>query len=109
MNDMTRKLKFAVLGLGRMGQRHALNVAFGAPRAELVAVCDPRSTSLQWAEYNLPEGVVGFQDATQCIQESGADAVLIASETSTHAPLALEAMKAGSGCVHIRDSPYDLA
>lgn len=78
-----------------MGQRHAWNVAFAAPRAELVAVCDPRESSLQWAKDNLPERVAGYSDAAKCIRESGAEAILVASETSTHAPLALEAMAAG--------------
>jgi myo-inositol 2-dehydrogenase/D-chiro-inositol 1-dehydrogenase len=51
------KLRVAVLGCGRMGARHARNVAYFTPRAELVAVVDPSDKAQQWARENLPAGV----------------------------------------------------
>ena len=34
-----KKIKFGIVGLGRLGRRHAENVAFKVPGAELVAAC----------------------------------------------------------------------
>ncbi|WWC60052.1 uncharacterized protein I303_102615 [Kwoniella dejecticola CBS 10117] len=93
--SLQRKLKYAVLGIGRMGARHAQNLAFRTPRAELVAVCDPRQSSLKWANDNLPMGTKTFEDSDQCLGEGGIDAVLIASETGLHAKLAIDSMRAG--------------
>ena len=33
------KIKFGIVGLGRLGRKHAENIAFKVPNAELVAVC----------------------------------------------------------------------
>ncbi|WVF66965.1 hypothetical protein IAT40_001708 [Kwoniella sp. CBS 6097] len=93
--SLQRKLKYAVLGIGRMGQRHALNIAFKSPRSELVAICDPRPSSLEWSERALPAEIARFSDASNCLRDSGADAVLIASETGQHAPLTIAALNAG--------------
>ncbi|WVW83255.1 hypothetical protein I302_105274 [Kwoniella bestiolae CBS 10118] len=90
-----RKLRYAVLGLGRMGQRHALNVAFKTPRAELISVVDPRPISSEWASTSLPPSTKVFQDLKSCLEGSDVDAVLISTETATHAPLTIQALNAG--------------
>lgn len=92
---LSNKLKYAVLGVGRMGQRHALNVAFRAPRAELVAVADLKPSTPQWMKDNLPPSTKYFESYEDCLANSGADAVLIASATSWHASMAIDAMHAG--------------
>ncbi|KAK6907001.1 hypothetical protein I203_100990 [Kwoniella mangroviensis CBS 8507] len=95
--SLQRKLRYAVLGIGRMGSRHAQNIAYRTPRAELVSICDPRPTSLTWAEKHLPSDIRVYQDSKTLFNECGdeIDAVLIASETGSHASLAIEAMRAG--------------
>ncbi|KAE8539621.1 hypothetical protein D1P53_003555 [Cryptococcus gattii VGV] len=92
---LSNKLKYAVFGVGRMGQRHALNVAFRTPRAELVAVADPKPSTPQWMKDNLPPSTKYFESYEDCLANSGADAVLIASATRWHAPMAIDAMHAG--------------
>ncbi|ODN76345.1 myo-inositol 2-dehydrogenase [Cryptococcus wingfieldii CBS 7118] len=92
---LSQKLKYAVLGVGRMGQRHALNLAHRTPRAELVAIADPKPASLHWATDSLSTSVGLYTDFEQCLAESGADAVLIASETKLHAPMTIAALHAG--------------
>ncbi|KAK7222993.1 hypothetical protein V2G26_010996 [Clonostachys chloroleuca] len=82
-----RKLRVALVGLGRMGQIHAKNYAFLVPRAEVIAVCDVRDASLEWAKENLNPAVQTFKDAEDMFKNSGAEVVLIATETSKHAPL----------------------
>ncbi|WRT65304.1 uncharacterized protein IL334_002247 [Kwoniella shivajii] len=93
--SLQSKLKYAVLGLGRMGARHAQNVAFRTPRAELVAICDPRPSALESSADSLPSSVRRYTDTERCLRESGADAILIASETRLHAKLAIDSMNAG--------------
>jgi hypothetical protein len=101
----TQKLKVAIVGLGRMGSIHAMNFAYKVPRAEVVAVCDVREESLQWAKENLPAGVRGYTDVEDMFRTSGAEATLIVTETSRHAPLAELAMS--YGLVRARTCWYD--
>ena len=44
-----RNIRIGIVGVGRMGRRHAENLAFRVPGAELVAACSPISEELQWA------------------------------------------------------------
>jgi myo-inositol 2-dehydrogenase/D-chiro-inositol 1-dehydrogenase len=94
-NSAERKLKFAVFGAGRMGSRHARNVAFLTPRAQLVALVDPVQSVLDAAKEWLPKGVKLYKDVETCLKESDCEAVLIASATAAHAPDAISAIKAG--------------
>jgi scyllo-inositol 2-dehydrogenase (NAD+) len=89
---MPNRIRCAVLGLGRQGFRHAENLAFRVPGAELAAVVDAveersRKTAAdlgvsRW--YTHPEPV--FQDPD-------IDAVIIATPNDTHARLAIEAAR----------------
>ena len=47
------RLRVGIAGLGRMGRRHAENLAHRVPRAELVAACDPSADELGWAQRHL--------------------------------------------------------
>lgn len=89
------RLKVAIVGLGRMGSIHATNFAYQVPRAQVVAVCDVRQESLDWASQHLPAGVRAYTDAEDMFKTSGAEATLIVTETSRHAPLAELAMSYG--------------
>ena len=92
---MSRPLKYAVIGLGRMGARHARNIAYATPRAELVAVCDPLPATLSRAREYLPPDIIGYDNIHKCLADSGAEAVLIASSTGSHALDAIKSMEAG--------------
>ena len=48
--DNMNRLRAGIVGLGRMGRRHAENLARRVPNAELVAACDPSADELAWAE-----------------------------------------------------------
>ncbi|KAL7418287.1 hypothetical protein Q5752_006743 [Cryptotrichosporon argae] len=89
------KLRIAVLGCGRMGRRHARHVAYHVSRAELVAVCDPKPETPQWAKEELPSSVRVYADSKDVFASNEVDAVIIATDTATHADLAIAAMKAG--------------
>ena len=47
------RLRVGIAGLGRMGRRHAENLARRVPQAELVAACDPSADELGWARRQL--------------------------------------------------------
>lgn len=82
-----RRLKIALIGLGRLGAIRARILAFQQPRIELVAACDTKPGSDEWAAANLPPSVKYYADPADCMSNSGAEAVLISTATATHAPL----------------------
>ena len=51
-------VKIGIVGVGRMGRRHAENLASRVPGAELVAACSPIGEELEWARDTL--GVTGL-------------------------------------------------
>ncbi|KAF2153606.1 NAD(P)-binding protein [Myriangium duriaei CBS 260.36] len=82
-----RRLKVALVGLGRLGAIRARILAYQQPRIELVAVCDTKPGTDEWARQNLPSSVKHFVDPEDCLRNGGAEAVLISTATATHAPL----------------------
>ena len=100
---MTKKLRFAIIGAGRIGYVHAGSVADN-PNAELVYVVDPFKES---AEKVISEfGGKYSSDPELVINSSEIDAVIIGSPTPTHVPLLTTAIKAG---VHaLCEKPIDL-
>lgn len=88
------KANIGVVGLGRMGQRHVLNILHQVPRAKLFAVCTPASHEIEWAKAKLvPDGVLVFQSFEEMIHTPGLDAVVIASPTELHIAQTLTAMQ----------------
>ncbi len=80
-----RVLNFGVVGIGRMGQVHALNLLRLVPRARLVCACSPAQPDLDWAETNLiPHGVAVFRTFEEMIEFPGLDAVVVASLSELH-------------------------
>ncbi|KAI7219921.1 hypothetical protein KC333_g2695 [Hortaea werneckii] len=90
-----RRLKICLIGLGRLGAIRAGILAFQQPRIELVAACDTKPGTAEWAKENLPPTVKHFSDPEDCMRNSGAEAVLISTATATHAPLIMLALDLG--------------
>ena len=99
-------VKFAVLGCGRIGRMHALNLA-RHPRAELTHVYDiAADPAAAVAE------ATGARRATEIDQVLGAadvEAVLIASSTDTHLDLLVRAVEAGKAVLCEKPLDLDLA
>lgn len=87
-----RRLKVALIGLGRLGAIRARILAFQQPRIELVAACDTKPGSSEWAAANLPPSVNFFADPEDCMKNSGAEALLISTATAFHAPLIIQGL-----------------
>ncbi|WWC61263.1 uncharacterized protein I303_103844 [Kwoniella dejecticola CBS 10117] len=103
--SVAQKLRLAVLGCGRMGQRHVYNIQHLTPRAEVIAIADPSPTSAQWARANWPE-ISYHTDPYEIFKLENIDAVVISTSTDTHGPLTLKALEAN---MHVLlEKPIDI-
>lgn len=91
---MTRKVKIAVIGTGRMGSVHARNIARLVPEADLVAVCDIRLEVAQAVADELGIQRV-VQDYHELLTDPEIEAILIATSTDTHAFIMKDVAEAG--------------
>lgn len=66
----SRRLKIALIGLGRLGAIRARILAFQQPRVELVAVCDTKPGSGEWAAAILHSTVKYFADPEDCMKNN---------------------------------------
>ncbi|CAI7621735.1 unnamed protein product [Penicillium glandicola] len=88
------KLRVGIAGLGRMGQRHALNYHIFTPRAEVVAASSPDLNEHKWAKENLT-GAKIYTDYYEMIEKENLDAVVVAGITAVHADQTIAAIKKG--------------
>src|SRR5512136_1988266 len=91
---MTRRVKIAVIGTGRMGSIHARNIVQQIPEAELVAVCDIRLEVAQAVADELGIQRV-VKDFHELLNDKDIEAILIASSTDTHAFILMDVAEAG--------------
>jgi myo-inositol 2-dehydrogenase/D-chiro-inositol 1-dehydrogenase len=91
---MTRKIKIAVIGTGRMGSVHCRNIARSIPEADLVAVCDIRLEVAQAVADELGVKRV-VKDYHELLTDPEIEAILIASSTDTHAFMMKDVAAAG--------------
>ena len=90
---MTKALKFAVIGMGRMGSWHAKNIKLRVPKATLVAVSDVDKAAVRRGSRET--GAPMFEDYRKMLRDVDLDAVCVVTSTDTHAPIATEAAEAG--------------
>ncbi|AEC01322.1 Gfo/Idh/MocA family oxidoreductase [Parasphaerochaeta coccoides] len=89
-----KRIRCGVIGLGRLGFRHAANLAGSIPGAELTAVSDVSSKALELFTASYPS-VAGFTDYHDVLNSKDIDAVVIASSTTMHAAMITDAINAG--------------
>ena len=91
---MTRKVRVAAFGAGRIGRRHARTLAYQTPNAELAVIVDAIEQNARVTADEL--GVSKWTtDSDSVIADPEIDAVVIASSTDSHAPLIIAAAEAG--------------
>lgn len=96
LSPRSRRLNVGVVGIGRMGQRHALNTLHLVPRANLMCVCSTSQSDLDWANKLLrPNGVQVYSTFEEMIQVPGLEAVIISSATAWHAKHTLDSLDRG--------------
>src|SRR5512135_1068880 len=92
--NMKDKVNIAVIGTGRMGSVHTRNLIRRIPEANVVAVCDIRLEVAQAVADELGiERVV--RDYHELLEDRDIEAVLIATNTDTHAFIVKDAAQAG--------------
>ena len=90
---LDRKLRFAVVGCGRIAQSHFSALNQHASRAELVAVCDNHAERLATAV--AATGAAGFASLAELLARSDADVVVLATPSGLHPRQAIAVAQAG--------------
>ena len=88
-----RKLRFALVGCGRIAQSHQDAIRRHAGQAELVALCDIDPTALDRAVQDT--GAQGFDSLTALLGASRPDCVVLATPSGLHSQQVIEIANAG--------------
>ena len=88
-------LNLAIVGLGRLGKRHALNLHQQVPQARLIAACSPVAEELDWARANLGADIMRTDDYAAILRHPEVNAVVLVTPTSLHAEQIIAAIDAG--------------
>lgn len=99
-------VKVGVIGLGRFGRLHALTLARLA-ESRLVALVARRQASLHALADEFP-GIPGWTDLQQAIDQSDAEAWIVACTTASHVPVARALLKAGKSVLLEKPISSDL-
>lgn len=105
---MKRQVNIAVIGTGRIGSVHTRNLVRNIHEANVVAVCDIRLEVAQAVADELGiERVV--KDYHELLEDKDIEAVLIATNTNTHAFIVKDAARAGKQIFCEKPLALDLA
>ena len=88
-----RKIRFAVVGCGRISTNHFKSVEKHSADAELVAVCDSDPYALARTTETLK--VPGYTSIEELLAQSNADVVTLCTPSGLHAQQAIQVAKAG--------------
>jgi len=88
-----RPIRFALVGCGRIADKHFEALERHDKRSELVAVCDTDARALERAVARTQ--AAGFSSLDQLLARSDADAVILATPSGLHAAQTIEAAAAG--------------
>ena len=88
-----RRIRFALVGCGRIAEKHFEALERHAERAELVAVCDTDPAALSRAMTRT--GVAGFASLDALLAGNNADAIVLATPSGIHAAQTIAAADAG--------------
>ncbi len=88
-----RKLKFALIGCGRIFERHLQAVQAHSDRIELIGVCDTQPTALQMAVAKT--GVPGYSSLTQLLSQTDTDIVVLCTPSGIHSEQTIQCAQAG--------------
>ena len=89
-----KKIKFGIIGVGRLGYEHACNLASRIPGAELVAICDGNEKRAKEVAEELGVSAV-YSDPKALCENPEVEAVAIVTNTASHVEMIKIAMEAG--------------
>ncbi|SFD17285.1 inositol 2-dehydrogenase [Clostridium uliginosum] len=89
-----KKIKFGIVGLGRLGEKHAENLAFRIPNAELLAVCSVVKEEVDEVQekWQIKYGYTNFDEMLKNLE---LDAIFISSPSEFHCEQIEKALAAG--------------
>jgi len=90
-------IRFGMVGLGRLGYRHAENIAFRTPAVELAAVCSVVPQELERATLTFP-AAVRYVDYAEMLKDKSLDAIFLCTPSGLHVSQIEAGLKAG---VHV--------
>ena len=104
-----KKIRYALIGCGRISVNHIAAVGNNAEQVELVALCDvvPAHAQKLVDQFQLGAEVKIYTDYHQMLRESAPELVAIATESGYHAKIALDCINAG--CNLIIEKPIALS
>jgi len=89
-------VKVGVIGIGNMGSSHVQLLDNGQVEgAVLTAICSSNESRIEWIKNHTTGDIQIFQDVETFLNESGIDAVLIATPHYSHPRLAIMAFEKG--------------
>lgn len=87
-----RRIRFALVGCGRIAKNHFGSIAKHADRCELVGVCDTDPTAL--AEAAKATGAQPYVSLTDMLEQCDADAFILTTPSGLHAQQAIQVAEA---------------
>ena len=88
-----RKLRFAIVGCGRISKNHFDAIKAHGENAELVSVCDTDAGALEAATKH--SGVKGYANLRDLLTGSTADVVVLSTPSGLHSTQAIEVARSG--------------
>jgi UDP-N-acetyl-2-amino-2-deoxyglucuronate dehydrogenase len=90
---LDRKIRFAIVGCGRIAKNHLEALKRHADRTEIVALCDTDENALHAA--SAATGARGFTDLGELLAQSDADIVVLATPSGLHPEQTIQVARAG--------------
>ncbi|CAH0999661.1 Inositol 2-dehydrogenase/D-chiro-inositol 3-dehydrogenase [Neolewinella maritima] len=98
MDSPQLPIRFAVIGVGHIGRRHASLIA-AHPEAQLVALCDPLGkTEIQWPE-GVDESIACYKRLDELLSRQAFDVAVVCTPNGLHASQGLQCLRAGRNVV----------
>lgn len=88
-----RDVGLGLIGLGRLGMTHLVNISRGVPEGALVALCDMREELVQ--ETARQVGARAYTHHRHMLEDDSLDAVVIVTPTHQHKDLVIDFARAG--------------
>lgn len=88
-----RKIRFSVVGCGRISKNHFISLNQLKDDVELVAVCDTDESALKRASTEF--SVQGYSDLATLLKDSPCDIVTLCTPSGLHSEQAIKALEAG--------------
>ncbi|HNW86975.1 MAG TPA: Gfo/Idh/MocA family oxidoreductase [Candidatus Limiplasma sp.] len=100
---MTQKLRYALIGCGRIAPNHVAAAMKNAAALEFCAVCDLAPQNMETVLSQMPEkqraNVKRYADYRQMLAEVRPQLVAIATESGRHAAIGLDCIEAGANVI----------